>query len=72
MTLLKVLLFVSIVIVCFLSFLIHPEHEPHYIWEKIPVFEAIFGFVGCIVLIIFSKVLGHYFLEKQENYYDYD
>jgi len=70
MTLLKVLLLVSIVIVCFLGFLVHPGHESHYIWEKIPVFEAIFGFIGCIVLIIFSKVLGHYLLEKRENYYD--
>jgi len=70
MTLLKVLLLVSIVIVCFLGFLVHPGHEPHYIWEKIPVFEAIFGFIGCIVLIIFSKVLGRYLLEKQDNYYD--
>ena len=70
MTLLKVLLLVSIVVVCFLGFLIPSELEPHYIWEKIPVFEAIFGLVGCIVLIIFSKILGHYLLEKQENYYD--
>lgn len=70
MKLVKIMLFASIVIVCFLGFLIHPEHEPSYFWEKIPVFEAIFSFIGCIVLIIFSKVLGRYFLEKQENYYD--
>lgn len=70
MTLLKVLLFVSIIVACFLGFLVQPEHEPYYFWGKIPVFEAIFGFIGCIVLILFSKILGHHFLERQEDYYD--
>ena len=66
----KVLLPVSILIVCLLGFLVHPGHEPHYFWEKIPVFEAIFGFIGCVALIIVAKILGRYLLEKQENYYD--
>ena len=70
MKLLKILLVASIVIVCCLGFLVHPEHEPFYFWEQIPVFEAIIGFIGCIVLIIFSKVLGRYFLERREHYYD--
>ncbi|MDL1956619.1 MAG: hypothetical protein LWW95_06165 [Candidatus Desulfofervidus auxilii] len=67
---LKVALFVSIFIVFLLGFFIHPEHEAHYFWQKIPVFEGIFGFIGCIVLIIFSKGLGHLFLEREEDYYD--
>ena len=70
MRVLKVLLFASIVIVCFLGFLVYPGHASHYFWEKIPVFEAIFGFVGCIVLIVFAKILGRFFLQRRENYYD--
>ena len=70
MKLLKILLVASIVVVCCLGFLVHPEHEPSYFWEKIPVFEAVFGFIGCIALIIFSKGLGRYFLERKEDYYD--
>ena len=70
MTVFKVLLLVSILIVCFLGFLVHPGGESHYFWEKIPVFEALFGFIGCIVLIIVAKILGRYLLEKRENYYD--
>ena len=70
MTVLKVLLLASIVIVCFLGFLVYPGHESHYFWERIPVFEAAFGFIGCIVLIIVAKILGRFLLERRENYYD--
>lgn len=70
MKVLKILLLVSILIVCFLGFFVYPGHESHYFWERIPVFEALFGFIGCIVLIVFSKILGHYLLEKEEDYYD--
>jgi len=70
MTVLKVLLLASIVIVCLLGFLVYPGDESHYFWEKIPVFEAVFGFIGCIVLIVFAKIIGHFLLERRENYYD--
>lgn len=70
MRVLKGLLLVSIGIVCLLGFLVHPEDEAHYFWQKIPFFEAVFGFIGCVVLIIFSKALAHYFLERQEDHYD--
>jgi hypothetical protein len=66
----KALLFVCILIVSSLGFLIHPKHTLHYFWEKIPVSEAIFGFIGCVVLIIFAKALGRHFLERKETYYD--
>ncbi|HDD35431.1 MAG TPA: hypothetical protein ENF30_01385 [Candidatus Desulfofervidus auxilii] len=66
----KVALFVSILIVFLLGFFVHPEHEAHHFWQKIPFFEGIYGFIGCIVLIIFSKGLGHLFLEREEDYYD--
>ncbi len=31
---------------------------------------AIFGFVTCAAMIIVSKLLGQYWLKKDENYYD--
>jgi len=67
---LKISLLISILIVFILGFFVHPEHEAHYFWQKIPFFEGIFGFIGCVVLIIFSKGLGHLFLEREEDYYD--
>ena len=46
-----------------------PEH-PHFWWEQIPVFDAIFGFLGCIVIVLGSKALGHRGIQKDEDYYD--
>jgi hypothetical protein len=45
-----------------------PEH-PHFWWEKIPGFDAIFGFFGCIVIVLGSKALGHRWIQKGEDYY---
>ncbi len=69
MRLFKVIFGLSIICVCILGFLFPCEH-PHYFWQKIPIFDAIFGFIGCIVLILFSKGIGHHFLQREENYYE--
>lgn len=46
-----------------------PEKATHW-WNAIPAFYALFGFVGCAVIILFSKVIGKLFVLKKENYYD--
>jgi hypothetical protein len=45
-------------------------HEVHFFWEKLPVFSALYGFIGCIIIIIISKAIGHIWLQKEENYYE--
>ncbi len=45
------------------------EHAHTWI-EKIPGFWAIFGFLGCAVLILASKAFGHAGIMKREDYYD--
>ena len=52
-----------------LGFFVSPKH-PHFFWEKIPAFDALFGFIGCIVLALGSKALGHHGISKDEDYYD--
>lgn len=49
-------------------------HDPaHYAWwNRIPAFFALFGFIGCILIIFFAKSLGKLFLRKGEDYYDAD
>ena len=39
-------------------------------WEEIPIFSAVYGFVGCVVIIVASKALGHRWLQKEEDYYE--
>jgi len=66
---LKYLFFIS----CGVSMLIGlsiPHEHVHFWWEKIPVFDALFGFFGCIVIVLGSKALGHHGIQKDEDYYD--
>jgi hypothetical protein len=47
-----------------------PVDEVHFFWEKLPIFHVLFGFVGCVVLMFGSKVLGRLFIQKGEDYYE--
>lgn len=38
-------------------------------WEKIPAFYAIYGFVGCVVLVLIAKEMRKV-LMRGEDYYD--
>jgi len=48
---------------------IHVELSLAHIAE-FPMFHAIYGFVGCIVMVFVVKFLGHHWLMKEEDYYD--
>lgn len=58
-----------IVILDALPFIVDKEHA-HSAVEKLPGFWAVFGFVGCVILIIASKAFGHMGIMKREDYYD--
>ncbi len=47
----------------------HAQDTTHW-WSSIPSFYALFGLLGCIVIILFAKVIGKLFLLKREDYYD--
>jgi hypothetical protein len=62
----------NVLILGFGSFLISlftPTGEAHFLWEKIPVYNSLFGFVGAIALILISKFLGKHLIQKGEDYY---
>lgn len=54
------------------GFFVHLNLQPevHFFWETLPVFSAVYGFIGCIVIIVGSKAIGHYWLQKKEDYYE--
>lgn len=66
---LRYIFFVSCGVSILIGLFFRPEH-PHFLWEKIPAFDAIFGFLGCIVILLGSKALGHHGIQKDEDYYD--
>ncbi len=39
-------------------------------WQQVPGFFALFGLVFCLVIVIVSKLLGHFWLQRKEDYYD--
>lgn len=49
--------------------LVDKEHA-HTQAEHLPGFWAVFGFVGCAVLILLSKAFGHAGIMQREDYYD--
>lgn len=58
-----------------LSFLVDfllPSGPGHvdFPWSHIVGFFALFGFIACVVIVVISKLLGHYWLQRKEDYYD--
>jgi Na+/citrate or Na+/malate symporter len=65
----KLLYAVGFALMLVLGFIVRPAEIAH-VWEKLPIFEAAFGFFGCLLIIIVSKLIGYLFLQKKEGYYD--
>ena len=68
----KILFAVILIIVAGLD-LYHPAgsaHKVHFWWQKIPAFDAIFGFLGCFFLMLFAKKVIYPLFSREEDYYD--
>ncbi len=65
---LYVSLFIGVLAGILVKLFLHPH--VHFWWEEIPAFGAIYGFVGCVIIIVVSKALGHHWLQKEEDYYE--
>lgn len=51
-------------------------HAAHGFWagayhiaENVPVFWTLFGFLGCVVIVVVSKSYGHFGVSVREDYY---
>jgi hypothetical protein len=58
-----------IVIDLFATFDIGLHRHMVHPFEKVPGFYAIYGFVGCVVLVLIAKEMRK-FLMRKEDYYD--
>lgn len=45
-------------------------HDPHFGFDAIPGFWALFGLVGAVILAKGAKGLAHTVLGKDENFYE--
>ncbi|SHE56468.1 hypothetical protein SAMN04487965_0170 [Microbulbifer donghaiensis] len=50
-----------------LDFVVHRHTE--FRWEGLPAFYPLYGFVGCVLLVIVAKWMRR-FLMRPEDYYD--
>jgi len=66
----KRLLYIILVLVVIADFLVN-RHHAVFIWDKIPGWGAVYGFISCVLIIVVSKFFGHQGgLMKREDYYD--
>jgi len=63
--------FVSLVVSLILDIVLLRFHILHYhfSFQYIPEFFAVFGLIGCIILILVAKGMG-YFVVRDEDYYE--
>ena len=51
------------------AFCVDKAHAEFW-FEKLPGFWSVFGFLACVVIILFSKWFGHLGIMTREDYYD--
>lgn len=39
-------------------------------WDALPGFHLLYGFISCVLIIVVSKAIGHWWLMRDEDYYD--
>ena len=49
--------------------IVEKEHA-HTAAEHLPGFWAVFGLLGCLLLVLISKTYGHLGVSTREDYYD--
>ncbi len=65
---LKIIMCVMAIITIFVGFFATREHDSFF-WHRIPSVEAVFGFLGTLMLIFLSRILA-LIAFKKENFYD--
>jgi hypothetical protein len=43
--------------------------HPHFKIEEVFGFHAIYGFLACVAMVLFAKVLG-FLIKRKDDYYD--
>ncbi len=60
-----------VLVIIYELFFAHYIH-PVFWWHRIPGFFSLYFLISALVVIILSKLLGRYWLQKDEDYYDGD
>ena len=68
----RTLVFIAVFILFVLVDFLVRDGEGHggLLGFHMPGLFALFGFIACVVLVVISKLIGHYWLQRKEDYYD--
>jgi hypothetical protein len=61
--------YIALVFLVLIDFFVG-RHHVYFFWDKIPGFNAFYGFIACVAIIFGGKALGKLWLSKPEDYYD--
>lgn len=70
---LRKLFYLSLIVVVILEFVLIKREHIEFSLEHIaefPAFHAFYGFIACILIILVSRLIGHLWLMKEEDFYD--
>lgn len=48
----------------------HGASHAYFWWHRLPGFDAMFGLAGCVAIVILSKALGAWWLQRPERYWE--
>lgn len=65
---LKLFCYIVLGLIALADILVPSDHD-YFWWDEIPGFNAVFGLVACIIIIVVSKFIGHRGIMQDENYY---
>ncbi len=60
-----------LMVVVLIDFFVPRDHVVFW-WDDFPGFDAIYGFVSCVLIILVSKTIGHMGVMQNEDYYQED
>ena len=66
----KIFFGIALVIVVALDFYAPHGEEAAHFWWQIPGFDALYGFIGCFILMLFAKKVIYPLFSRREDYYD--
>lgn len=67
---LKKIFYLSLLLIVAIDFFVYRGHAV-FLWERIPGFSALYGFISCVLIIGVYKAMGYIGLIKKEDYYDH-
>jgi hypothetical protein len=40
----------------------------YFPWHFVPAFDLVYGFAGCVAIVVLSKAAGKWFIQRPEGY----